>query len=147
VAVLYVLLALAAGAMLPFQAGVNARLAHFVESPIRASLVSFVVGTIVLLVLSIAIFKPLPSGSKLAGAPWWVWVGGVLGAFYVFVTVVSAPRVGAATLIAALIAGQMVASLVVDHFGWVGFPVHHVSAGRVVGLVLLFAGVLLVRLF
>jgi bacterial/archaeal transporter family-2 protein len=147
VAVLYVLLALAAGAMLPFQAGVNARLAHFVESPIRASLVSFVVGTIVLLVLSIAIFKPLPSGSKLAGAPWWVWVGGVLGAFYVLVTVVSAPRVGAATLIAALIAGQMVASLVVDHFGWVGFPVHHVSAGRVVGLVLLFAGVLLVRLF
>jgi len=80
--------------MLPFQAGVNARLAHFVESPIRASLVSFVVGTIVLLVLSIAIFKPLPSGSKLAGAPWWVWVGGVLGAFYVVVTVVSAPRVG-----------------------------------------------------
>jgi bacterial/archaeal transporter family-2 protein len=147
VAVLYVLLALAAGAMLPFQAGVNARLAHFVESPIRASLVSFVVGTIVLLVLSIAIFKPLPAGSKLAGAPWWVWVGGVLGAFYVVVTVVSAPRVGAATLIAALIAGQMVASLVVDHFGWVGFPVHHVSAGRVVGLVLLFAGVLLVRLF
>jgi len=147
VAVLYVLLALAAGAMLPFQAGMNARLAHFVESPIRASLVSFVVGTVVLLVLSIAIFKPLPSGSKLAGAPWWVWVGGVLGAFYVVVTVVSAPRVGAATLIAALIAGQMVASLVVDHFGWVGFPVHHVSAGRVVGLVLLFAGVLLVRLF
>jgi len=147
VAALYVLLALAAGAMLPFQAGVNARLAHFVESPIRASLVSFVVGTIVLLVLSIAIFKPLPSGSKLAGAPWWVWVGGVLGAFYVVVTVVSAPRVGAATLIAALVAGQMVASLVVDHFGWVGFPVHHVSAGRVVGLVLLFAGVLLVRLF
>ena len=146
-AVLYVLLALAAGAMLPFQAGMNARLAHFVESPIRASLVSFVVGTVVLLVLSIAIFKPLPSGSKLAGAPWWVWVGGVLGAFYVVVTVVSAPRVGAATLIAALIAGQMVASLVVDHFGWVGFPVHHVSAGRVVGLVLLFAGVLLVRLF
>ena len=133
--------------MLPFQAGVNARLAHFVESPIRASLVSFLVGTIVLLVLSIAIFKPLPSGSKLAGAPWWVWVGGVLGAFYVVVTVVSAPRVGAATLIAALIAGQMVASLVVDHFGWVGFPVHHVSAGRVVGLVFLFAGVLLVRLF
>ena len=46
----------------------------------------------------------------------------------------------AATLIAALVAGQMVASLVVDHFGWIGFPVHHVSAGRVVGLVLLFAG-------
>jgi transporter family-2 protein len=65
----------------------------------------------------------------------------------VFVTVVSAPRVGAATLIAALVAGQAVASVVVDHFGWVGFPVHHVSAGRIGGLVLLFAGLLLVRLF
>jgi transporter family-2 protein len=146
-AALYVLLALAAGALLPFQTGVNARLAHFVESPVRAALVSFVVGTIVLLVLSVAILKPLPSGSKLGGAPWWAWVGGVLGAFYVAVTVVSAPRVGAATLIAALVAGQMVASLVVDHFGWVGFPVHHVSAGRIGGLALLFAGVLLVRLF
>ena len=146
-AALYVLLALAAGAVLPFQAGVNARLAHFVESPIRASFVSFVVGTIVLLVLSAAILKPLPPGSRLGGAPWWVWVGGVLGAFYVFVTVVSAPRVGAATLIAALVAGQAVASLVVDHFGWVGFPVHHVSAGRAAGVALVFAGVLLVRLF
>jgi transporter family-2 protein len=146
-AALYVLLALVAGAMLPFQAGVNARLSHFVESPIRASFVSFVVGAVVLLVASAAIFKPLPAGSRLGGAPWWVWVGGVLGAFYVFVTVVSAPRVGAATLIAALVAGQAVASVVVDHFGWVGFPVHHVSAGRIGGLVLLFAGLLLVRLF
>ena len=80
-AVLYLLFAAAAGAVLPVQAGVNAQLARFVGGPVRASFVSFLVGTIALVVLSAAILKPLPSASKLGSAPWWVWVGGLLGAF------------------------------------------------------------------
>src|ERR687887_74601 len=92
VSLLYLLLAAAAGAMLPVQAGVNAQLARFVGGPVRASFVSFLVGTIALLALSVAILKPLPSGSKLGTAPWWVWVGGLLGAFYVVGVIVSAPR-------------------------------------------------------
>src|SRR5439155_7550865 len=93
--ILYLLFAAAAGAMLPVQAGVNAQLARFVGGPVRASFVSFLVGTIALFLISIAIAKPLPSGSKLGGAPWWVWVGGLLGAFYVVGVIASAPRLGA----------------------------------------------------
>ena len=144
---LYLLLAAAAGAMLPVQVGVNAQLARFVGGPVRASFVSFLVGTIALLALSIAILKPLPSGSRLGGAPWWVWVGGLLGAFYVVGVIVSAPRLGAVALIAAVIAGQSVCSVLADQFGWVGFPEHPVSAGRVAGIACVFAGVVLVRVF
>ena len=142
----YLAFALVAGAMLPFQAGVNAQLAHWVGGPVRASLVSFAVGTLALLAVTLALFRGVPS-AKLEDAPWWVWVGGLLGAFYVVGSIVTAPRLGAVTLVAALLAGQAVASLVVDHFGWVGFAEQPITPGRVAGLVLIGLGVALVRVF
>jgi bacterial/archaeal transporter family-2 protein len=143
----YLLLAVAAGVMIPFQAGINTQLAQLVGSPIRAAFVSFLVGATALLVLSFLVLKPLPAGSRLAGAPWWLWTGGLFGAFYVAGNIVSAPRLGAATLIAAIVAGQSIASLLVDQFGWVGFREHHVSPGRLAGMGLVLAGVALVRIF
>jgi bacterial/archaeal transporter family-2 protein len=143
----YLLLAFAAGVMLPFQAGVNAELAQWVNSPFRAAFVSFLVGTLVLLVVSVLVFKPLPSWTRLGDAPWWVWIGGALGAFYVAGSIVSAPKLGAATLIALVVAGQALASLAVDHFGWVGFDENPISLGRIGGMVLIAAGVVLVRIF
>ena len=133
--------------MIPFQAGINTQLAQLVGSPIRAAFVSFVVGTIALLVLSAFVFRPYPSAHRLGSAPWWVWIGGLLGAFYVVGSIVTAPKLGAATLIALVVAGQGVASLVVDHFGWVGFEPRHVTPGRLVGIALVGTGVLFVRIF
>jgi bacterial/archaeal transporter family-2 protein len=141
----YLLLAFAAGVVLPFQAGINAELAEWLHSPVRAAFVSFLIGTIVLLVASALVFRPLPSTGRLGDAPWWVWVGGGLGAFYVAGSIVSAPKLGAATLIALVVAGQALASLLVDHFGWVGFESQPVNAGRLLGMALLVAGVVLVR--
>jgi transporter family-2 protein len=143
----YLLLAFAAGAMLPFQAGINAALADSVNSPFRAAFVSFLVGTLVLLVVAALVFKPLPSWTKLGDAPWWVWIGGALGAFYVAGSIISAPKLGAATLIALVVAGQALASLAVDHFGWVGFEENPISLGRIGGMLLIAAGVVLVRIF
>jgi bacterial/archaeal transporter family-2 protein len=143
----YLLFAVVAGAMIPFQAGINAQLAQWVGSPIRAAFVSFVVGTIALAALSLAVWKPLPSTSRLGQAPWWVWIGGLFGAFYVAGNIVTAPKLGAATLIAAVVAGQSLASILVDQFGWVGFKEHHVSPGRLAGMALVLAGVTLVRVF
>src|SRR6266511_1361115 len=80
---LYLLFAVAAGAMLPFQFGVNAQLSHWIGSPIRAAFVSFLVGTIALLIVSAFVRKPMPSLARLGDVPWWVWIGGLLGAFYV----------------------------------------------------------------
>jgi transporter family-2 protein len=143
----YLLFAVVAGAMIPFQAGINAQLAGWVGSPVRAAFVSFVVGTVALGLLSVLILKPLPSASRLGGAPAWIWIGGLFGAFYVLGNIVSAPHLGAATLIAAIVAGQSVASLLSDQYGLVGFKEHHVTPGRAAGMALVLAGVALVRLF
>jgi transporter family-2 protein len=144
---LYLLFAVAAGAMLPFQFGINAQLSQWLGSPIRAAFVSFLVGAIALLILAALVRKPLPSATRLGEIPWWVWIGGLLGAFYVAGSIVTAPKLGAATLVAAVVAGQAAASVLVDQFGWVGFKEHHLSPGRAVGMVLVAAGVALVRFF
>ncbi len=142
---LYLAFALAAGAVLPLQAGINAVLARSVGGPIAAALVSFAVGTLALAAVAAAAARP--SAEKLGGVPWWVWVGGLLGAFYVVGSIVTAPRLGAVVFVAAVLAGQSLSSLVADHFGWVGFAEHPISPGRIAGLVLVAAGVALVRIF
>jgi transporter family-2 protein len=143
----YLLFAVAAGAMLPIQFGVNAQLSHWVGSPIRAAFVSFLVGTMALLIISAFVRKPMPSLARLGDVPWWVWIGGLLGAFYVAGSIVTAPKLGAVTLVAAIIFGQTVASVLVDQFGWVGFKEHHASPGRLIGIALVAGGVILVRAF
>ena len=143
----YVVFALAAGAMLPFQAGINAELSGWLGSPVRAALVSFLVGTLALLALTLVAFRGWPGAAKLADAPWWVWLGGFLGAFYVAGSIVVAPKLGAVTLLAMVLAGQALASLVVDHFGWVGFDERPLTPGRLAGIALLAVGVALVRIF
>jgi transporter family-2 protein len=70
----------------------------------------------------------------------------LVGAFYVLGSVVAAPRLGAVTLVALILAGQAVSSLLVDHFGWVGFEEQPISIGRVAGMLMLAAGVALVRI-
>jgi transporter family-2 protein len=143
----YVLFAFAAGAALPVQFGINAQLSSWLDSPVRAAFVSFLTGAIILAVAAALLFKPLPSGSRLGHAPWWVWVGGAFGAFYVVASIVAAPRLGAATVVAVIVAGQSLASVVVDHYGWIGFEPRHVSAGRLLGMALVGTGVTLVRFF
>jgi bacterial/archaeal transporter family-2 protein len=139
----YIVFALLAGAMLPIQFGINAQLATWVGGSLRAALVSFVVGAIGLFVATLLVSRGWPD--RAGDAPWWVWIGGLLGAFYVLGSIVTAPKLGAATLVALILAGQAVASLLVDHYGWVGFEEHPVSALRIAGVVLLAGGVALVR--
>jgi transporter family-2 protein len=143
----YYLFAVAAGAMLPFQFGINSVLARYVDGAARASLVSFVVGALALLAAVLLFFRGLPSVERAGEAPWWVWVGGLLGAFYVLGSVVTAPKLGAATLVALILAGQAAASLMVDHYGLVGFQENPITPGRLLGIGLVAAGVVLVRVF
>ncbi len=144
-AVLLVLVAVVAGAFLPIQTGVNARLGHFVGGPVRASLVSFTVGALVLLVVVAVAFRN--GGGRPSAAPWWAWIGGALGAFYVVSAVVVGPRIGAATFFGILVAAQLAASVVLDRFGWLGYERHAASPARIAGVALLVSGAVLVRLF
>jgi bacterial/archaeal transporter family-2 protein len=114
------------------------------DSPLSATLVSFVVGAVALFVAVLAFARGWPGSERIGSAPWWVWVGGLLGAFYVLGSIVTAPRLGAATLVAGILAGQAVASLLVNHFGWVGFDENPITPGRLAGMGLVAAGVVLV---
>lgn len=144
---LYLFVCLLAGALMPLQAGVNAQLARWVGHPVTASLVSFAVGTLALLAYTAAMRPQLPQFSTLVSAPWWVWVGGLFGGVFVTAAAAFAPRLGAATFISITIAGQVLVSLLLDHFGVVGFAARPVTVPRLLGALLLVAGVLLIRKF
>jgi transporter family-2 protein len=142
---LIMLTALVAGALMPVQAGVNARLREFLGDPIIASLVSFTVGTVALLGYVLVTRTPWPGMAAAASAPAWSWFGGALGAFFVAVTVILAFKLGATGLMAWIIAGQLIASVLLDHTGAIGFAVREISWQRVAGVLLLLGGAVLVN--
>jgi transporter family-2 protein len=142
---LLLLFAVVAGACLPVQAGINARLAQFVGGPVRASAISFTVGAICL-ALVVALFYR--SGGQRAGdAPWWAWIGGALGAVFVTSSVVVPLRIGAAAFFGIVVAAQLVTSVLADQFGWLAFEQRSITPLRAVGVVLLVLGAVLVRVF
>lgn len=140
------LLTFTAGAALILQIGMNATLSRSIGgNPFGAVLVSFSVGTLgALLLLFVTRSALLPTRAQLAAVPAWAWFAGVIGAFYVAVVTIAGPRVGALLVVALTVAGQMCASLLVDHFGVLGFPQLPITATKLLGVALLFAGVLLV---
>ena len=143
----FILLAFVAGFCLPTQAGINTQLNLWSQSAILAAAISFAVGTIGLSVYALILRIPWPVIGTINQHPWWIWTGGLLGAFLVASTVVLAPRLGAASMIALIIAGQMTASLALDHFGWLGYQVQPISGLRILGGILLVTGVALIRFF
>lgn len=137
------LLAVLVGAGLTVQVGMNATVRQVIDSPLVATIVNFSVGLAALALLALATGARMTPGSA-AMVPGWAWLGGLLGAGYVVVTIVVGPRLGAAALVALTLSGQMLAALVVDHYGAIGFPQSPITASRLLGTALLVAGVLLV---
>ncbi len=95
--------------------------------------------------LALALRDPLPSASAAARIPWWAWSGGLFGAIFVGLSIVLVPQLGAATFIALLVAGQMLASVTFDHFGWMGLTQRPLDLPRLIGVALLVGGVVLIR--
>jgi bacterial/archaeal transporter family-2 protein len=141
---LYAGLALLSGAALAVQVGVNNGLRGRIGHPISAASFSFATGTLALFAFALAIRPGWPKGSSLAGAPWWVWLGGALGACYMMLTITCSNRLGAAGWLGVVVTGQILTSVVLDHFGLVGFEAHPVTPWRVVGVGLLLSGAALV---
>jgi transporter family-2 protein len=138
-------LAFSAGAVLPLQAGINSQLRTYAGSPMIAAFISFLVGTVLLFAMTLVLRLPWPSLSALAQAPWWAWLGGLLGAILVFLAIVLAEQLGAAVMVALIITGQMIVSLLLDHYGLVGYTRNTLSPARIIGTVLLLSGVFLIR--
>ncbi len=141
------LFTVAAGVMMPMQAGINSLLSRELNSSFLSALISFFVGT-----LGLALFCLLNKTSwtafrSLTQVPWWYLSGGLMGAFLVTITIFAAPRIGAVNMFVLLLLGQMLASLVFDHFGWLGFPVHPINIWRMLGISLVVIGIVIIHKF
>ena len=143
----YLLIALAAGAMMPTQAATNNKMAAFVDSPILSALVSFLVGTIALFVYVIVSGIPLANLASVKDAPAVAWIGGLLGAFFVTAAVTLVPKLGVAMTFSLIIAGQMIVTVIIDHFGFLGVPVQEVTIERIGGILLITVGVIIIHRF
>jgi len=143
----FIVIAILAGAVLPLQAGLNVQLGKSVHQPIFAAFASFLIGTIGLLIYLFVLKFDFSSIAQTKSVSPVVWTAGILGAFYVAAVIILAPRLGVALTFVLIVAGQMVVSMVVDHYGLLGLPVKHINWQRLLGVALLVAGVLLIRKF
>lgn len=139
------LLAVIAGAVVPFQSAINANLGRGLGHPLWATLASLLVSIVVLLPVMLALRLPLPSLTFISQAPLWMWAGGAFGVCFISLALMLLPKLGASGFIALALAGQVVASLLLDHFGWFGLVERQMSLTRVFGAVLLIGGVVLIQ--
>ena len=139
------LIAFAAGLSFVFQQAVNDNLRVEIGSAWWAGFVSYLGGTMVMLAVALTLREPFLTFAMAARSHGVSWTGGLFGAIYIGISILLLPRLGAATVIALIVAGQMLGSLAFDHFGLFGLPTHHVSAPRLAGAVLLLVGAALVR--
>ena len=140
-----ILLAFGAGFSIVIQQALNSNLRTELNSAAWSGFVSYSAGLACMALLVIALREPLPPVGVMTRIPWWAWTGGVFGAIFIGLGIVLVPKLGAATFIALLVAGQMIGSVVFDHFGWLGLAERPIDLSRVIGVLLLIAGVVLIR--
>lgn len=143
---LYLLIpAIITGAAVPFQAGANAALGRNLGHPLWGTAVSLLVSLICIVPIMLASRIDTPLLTAAAQAPRWIWIGGLVGALYVTGALIIAPKTGAANFIVAIILGQVLASAALDQWGLMGFPKQSVTPTRVVGISIVFVGVLIMQ--
>lgn len=141
--------AILAGAATALQVVVNsqARMRLEMQSPLQATLLNFGVGTVVLVAISLVAGWAWPSMAAVAAAPPWIWIGGLLGIFYVSSSVTMGPTLGVTLFLTLVVAGQLAGAMLLDHFGVFGTTPRPANPGRVLGVLLVFAGAVLVAVF
>ena len=139
------LLALGAGIAVAVQQVLNGNLRSALNSPAWAGLVSYLGGLVTMAIVLVATREPVPSWKLVSAVPWWAWSGGILGGVFIMLMILLLPSLGAATLLALVVAGQMTAGIAMDHFGAFGLAQHPVSISRLAGIALIIGGVLLIK--
>jgi len=139
--------ALGAGMLVPIQAVLNTKMGRALGDSVFAALISFSVGTVSLFVYALVVRIDLGSIRQASGLPWMVWAAGCLGAVFVAATIILTPRLGAALTFSLVVAGQLLMSVIMDHFGALGIQIQPMSWMRLVGIALITAGVVLIQKF
>jgi len=134
------------GAILPVQAVLNTKLGKQTGGPLISSLLSFLVGLICLFIINLfANYSAFTSMKLLSVSPWYVWMGGLLGAIYVSCVIFVNQQQGVALTFALVVAGQIFISLLIDHFGLFGSIVRPLSIPKIIGALLIIAGLVLIK--
>lgn len=144
--IIWIALAFLSGAFLPIQAGLNAKLGKAAESPVYASILSFLIGTLGLITY-ILLTKQSVSWAGVREAPAHVWLGGLLGAFYVTVIILAFPKLGPGLTFGLVVAGQMIISILLEHFNILVAQQNSISLMKLLGVLLVVAGVIIIRKF
>jgi bacterial/archaeal transporter family-2 protein len=139
-------LAVGAGVSFVFQQAVNANLRAEIGSPWWAGFISYLGGTLAMLAMALVLREPWLSGTMAVRSSWISWTGGIFGAIYIAISILMLPRLGAATVVALIVVGQMVGSLIFDQLGLLGVPQHSATLVRIAGAGFLIFGAVLIRL-
>jgi transporter family-2 protein len=141
----YALGAAAAGACIALQASANGMFRRNLGDPWYPTFFS-ICGTFATAILFMLLFRPAsPSPESLRSTQWWNWIGGPLGAAIVLAGATLTPRLGAAAFIALVVGGQLICSVLLDHFALLGLPEQPITPGRVAGVVLVVLGVVCIK--
>ncbi len=141
----YTVLVVCIGCFLAIQGSINTQLTTYLKHPIQGALVNFVVGATTLLALNFIFRTQMPDWAHLKTAPWYLFVGGLMGALFVSSVIFFIPKIGVTTVLAASIAGQLIAASIIDHFGFFGLSAHPVSISRILGILLMLVGIFLIQ--
>ncbi len=141
-----ILVAVAVGGLVPFQSSINAHLGQFVKSPLQATLINFLGGVLILLIILLLFYKnPFPSITEIKQIPWYLFFGGLFGVTFVTTVVILTPKIGITNMLAGAMVGQLILSAVIDHFGLLNIPVHPISWQRALGICMLIGGIALTQ--
>jgi transporter family-2 protein len=141
------LVAFAAGSLNTVQSGANSVLSKTLGQPIAAALIVATINVVVYLLAVPFVGLAFPKTGAIAQVPWWAWLGGALGAFYVLTVIFLAEKLGAAIFTGLTVTAGIVTSVLLDHYGLVGFKQHAASLWRIAGCVLMIGGLTLVSIF
>jgi transporter family-2 protein len=145
--ILFILIAVAAGITSALQSGSNQALQKMLAAPLWTVSIVSAVTLLASLALPLLAGERMPHTGAIVLPPWWAWIGGLFGLCFVLATVYASPKLGAGLFVGLVVTASTVTSLLLDHFGWMGFDVHPAGIGRIAGGLLMIAGVALIASF
>lgn len=146
-AAIFALVAVLAGITSALQSGSNQMLQKSLAAPLWTVTIVSATTLVASLPLPLLVGEKMPHGNAFSQTPWWAWTGGLFGLGFVLATVYASPKLGAGLFIGLIVTASTVASLLFDHYGWMGFEVHRAGVGRIAGALMMVAGVSLIAAF
>lgn len=140
-----IMLAMAAGSLLPLQMAFNAQLGNILKHPFLASMTNFIIAALSMLLVLLIVRPELPAAKTFIAIPPYLYTGGLIGATFITIALILTPKIGATNTLMAAVVGQLLISVIIDHFGMFGLPELHISLPRVAGAVFLLTGLYLIQ--